>query len=95
MTQDRILLSRRTAMQTLTVGAAALAMNDVASAPAKAAAPASAYNPGAHWERWAKPQDAGFKNDLQQIIDILFNKTTTSLTVIRGGKIALSYGNLE
>ena len=95
MTQDRILLSRRGAVQTLAMGAAALAMKDTVSTPAFAAAASAPYNPGAHWERWAKPQDAGFKNDLQQVIDTLFNKTTTSFMVVRGGKIALSYGNLE
>ena len=94
MTQSRILLSRRGAVQALAVGAAALALKDTFSAPAFAAAKPE-HNPGARWERWAKPQDAGFKNDLSKIEDTLYPLSTTSFMVVRGGKIAFSYGNLE
>ncbi len=98
MSQNPVLLSRRGAVQTLAAGAATLAFKEALAANAVAPAAVSAVsgrNPGTHWERWAKPQEAGFKNDLQQVIDGLFNKTTTSFMVVRGGKIALSYGNLD
>jgi len=94
MTQDHILLSRRGAMQTLAVGAAALALNDTLRAPALAAA-AKGHNPGARWERYAKPQDAGFANDLSQFEETLYPLSTTSLMIVRGGKIAYSYGNTD
>jgi CubicO group peptidase (beta-lactamase class C family) len=95
MTQNPFLLSRRSAVQTLAVGAAALAFNNATRAPAFAAAAKTEHNPGAHWERWAKPQDAGFMNDLSKVEDTLYPLTTTSFMVVRGGKIAYSYGNLE
>src|SRR5262249_2867682 len=97
MAQDlnSIPLSRRGAMQVMAAGAATLAINDAFAAAPAAQPMTSGHNPGAHWERWAKPQDAGFKNDLQGVIDTLYNKTTTSFSVIRGGKIAVSYGNLD
>ncbi len=96
MIQDRNLISRRGAVQTLAVGAAALAAaspRTFAAAAAPAAVPAgSGVNPGAHWEHWAKPQDAGFKNDLSKVEEMLYPLPTTSMMVVRGGKVALSYG---
>jgi len=95
MTHDSTLLSRRGAVQTLAVGAAALALNDTFSARAFAAAATAKTNPGTHWERWTTPQDAGFKTDLQEVIATLFPLPTTSFMVVRGGKVALSYGFLD
>jgi CubicO group peptidase (beta-lactamase class C family) len=96
MSENRNLLSRRGAVQTLAAGAAALALKDTLTAPAFAAAPAKTEsNPGAHWERWAKPQDAGFKDDLSKVLDALYPLPTTSFMVVRGGKVALSYGFVD
>ena len=74
MTSTEILLSRRGAVQTLAAGAAALAWKDALTAPAfAAAAPAtSGHNPGAHWEKYAKPQDAGFTSDLSNVLEMLY-----------------------
>jgi CubicO group peptidase (beta-lactamase class C family) len=91
---DDFLLSRRTAVQALVVGAAALGLKDTLSARASAAAP-GAHNPSAHWERWAKPQDAGFTNDLSKVADTLYPLPTTSFVVVRGGKIAFTYGDIS
>ncbi len=97
MTNNGFLLSRRGAVQTLAAGAATLALKDTFTSPAFAAAAmpaASGHNPGAHWEKYAKPQDAGFTSDLTNILEMLYPAPTTSFMIVRGGKIALSYGDL-
>lgn len=95
MTSNGILLSRRGAVQTLAAGAATLALKDAFTAPAFAAvAPAtSGHNPGAHWEKYAKPQDAGFTSDLSNVLDMLYPAPTTSFMIVRGGKVVLTYGD--
>ncbi len=101
MTQDQSNFTRRDAVKTLAVGAAALAATNTLAPRAFAAAAAgpfpmaSGHNPGAHWEWWDKPQDAGFTNDLSKVIETLYPLPTTSFMVIRGGKVAKSYGWLD
>jgi len=93
MTQDGIRFSRRDAMQTLALGAATLAFKDALAAPAPAPA-ASEHNPGAKWEFYAKPQDAGFADDLSKLSETLYPLSTTAFMIVRGGKVAYSYGHL-
>jgi CubicO group peptidase (beta-lactamase class C family) len=51
-------------------------------------------NPGRSWERFSRPEDAGFGSaGLDTLEQTLFTKPTTSLLVIKGGKIVYSYGD--
>ncbi len=89
-----IQFSRRDVMKTLAVGAvgaATLATKDVKAAAAPAT---SGHNPGAKWEFLAKPQDAGFATDLTKLSETLYPLSTTAFMIIRGGKVAYSYGHL-
>jgi len=88
MTNNGMFLSRRGAVQTLAAGAATLALKETFTNPtfAAAASPAiSGHNPGAHWERYAKPQDAGFTSDLTNILELLYPAPTTSVTMAGPG----------
>jgi len=87
MTRDRFEISRRGALTVIGAGAAVLAARNV-----MAAAPAAKTNPGAHWESYATPQDAGFANDLSGVLETVYASPTTAFMVVRGGKMALNYG---
>src|SRR3954470_14242845 len=51
-------------------------------------------NPGKSWERYSRPEDAGFRSaGLDTLEQTLFTKPTTSLLVVKGGKIVYSYGD--
>ena len=53
-------------------------------------------DPGAKWQRFASPDAAGFRvSALQTLEQTLYTKPTTSLMVVRSGKIAYSYGDLS
>ncbi len=53
-------------------------------------------NPGAKWKRFPNPEAAGFGSSaLQALEHILYSKPTTSLMVVRAGRIAYSYGDIS
>ena len=62
------------------------------------AAPAlgqTATIPGATWSRYARPEDAGFRSEgLEAVRAMAAQLTTTSLMVVRGGRIAWSMGDI-
>jgi CubicO group peptidase (beta-lactamase class C family) len=62
------------------------------AAPALAQAPAF---PGATWDRWATPEAAGFRSEgLAQVARMAGELTTTSMMVVKGGRIAWSIGDI-
>ncbi len=82
-------ISRRGALQMIGAGAAVFATQ---SASAAAPAAVAKSNPGKQWEKWAKPQDAGFANDLTPVLDALYPSPTSTFMIIRGGKVVMDYG---
>ncbi len=78
---------RPTRRATLAAGALTLL-----GAPALAQA---ATIPGASWARHARPEDAGFRADgLAEVERMTKDLATTSLMVVRGGRIAWSLGDI-
>lgn len=72
-----------------TLGAAALSL---LAAPTLAQ---TATIPGTAWARFARPEDAGFRADgLAEVERMTKDLTTTSLMVVRGGRIAWSLGDI-
>jgi hypothetical protein len=53
-------------------------------------------NPGKAWERVSSPEDAGFHSSgLDAAKRLLFTKPTTSLMVVKEGRIVYSYGEMS
>ncbi|WP_203072604.1 serine hydrolase domain-containing protein [Falsiroseomonas ponticola] len=78
---------RPTRRATLAAGALTLL-----GAPSLAQTPAI---PGTNWARHARPEDAGFRSDgLAEVERMTKDLTTTSLMVVRGGRIAWSLGDI-
>jgi CubicO group peptidase (beta-lactamase class C family) len=70
----------------LLAGFSALAMPALGQAPSV---------PGAAWARWATPEEAGFRSDgLREVARMAAELPTTSLMVVRGGRIAWSLGDI-
>ena len=68
----------------MAIGVPALALADAALAA----------TPGKTWERWANPEAAGFRSPALQAMErTLYNKPTTSLMIVKAGKIVYSYGD--
>jgi CubicO group peptidase (beta-lactamase class C family) len=62
------------------------------ASPALGQAPAF---PGATWSRWSRPEDAGFRAEgLAEVARMAGELTTTSMMVVRGGRIAWSIGDI-
>jgi CubicO group peptidase (beta-lactamase class C family) len=56
--------------------------------------PANTRNPGKAWERFANPEAAGFRTSaLEALEHTLYSKPTTSLMVVKTGKVVYSYGD--
>ena len=85
-------MTRRGAAKSLALGLSAL------SAPTAALAAGfsdNAGNPGRAWQRWAKPEDAGFSpSGLAKMEGGLYAKPTTSVMIVKGGKVAYTYGDV-
>ncbi len=59
-----------------------------------ALAQAAAY-PGRDWARWPRPEDAGFRSEgLEHVARMASELPTTSMMVVRGGRIAWSIGDI-
>src|SRR4051812_10273248 len=82
--------SRRKVIQSIAIGLSTLN-------PSGAAADSSSVgkmNPGRSWERFPAPEAAGFRSaGLNTLEQTLFTKPTTSLLIVKGGKIVYSYGD--
>jgi CubicO group peptidase (beta-lactamase class C family) len=53
-------------------------------------------NPGSTWERFSTPEAAGFRSaGLKNLEQTLFTKPTTSLLIVKDGRIAYSYGDIS
>ena len=60
------------------------------------AATAPSMLPGTTWERYAKPEYAGFSSaSVKAFETALYPLETTSAMIVRNGKIAYSYGNID
>jgi hypothetical protein len=78
-------------MQSITIGLATL-QNGVAAEPLSG----GKTNPGKSWERFATPEAARFRSSgLNELEQTLFTKPTTSLLIVKGGKIVYSYGDIS
>ena len=62
---------------------------------AKKATPQSVVYPGAQWEYFADPTQAGFSlRGLQEVVDYTRTLKTTGMVVVVDGKILMEYGNV-
>ena len=85
-------LTRRAMARSMAIGLSATAT----ALPRIAAAAANTGNPGKTWERYANAETAGFRPAVLQAMEsALYAKSTTSLMVVKAGKIAYSYGDIS
>ena len=83
-------LSRRLAIRAIAMGSPILHLTGTLSATAQTA---KAGNPEKIWERFESPEVAGFRpSALKALQLVLYAKPTTSLMVVKAGKIAYIYG---
>src|SRR6266699_4738603 len=91
MLNDEVHLTRRAIAHSLAIGLPALSLSRAASA---AAPSVNTGNPARTWERFANPEAAGFRlSALQAMEQTLYGNPTTSLMVVKAGKIAYSNGD--
>src|SRR3982750_4753191 len=84
--------SRRKVMQSIAIGLSTLNPNGIAADSSSA----GKTNPGRAWERLSTPEAAGFRSaGLNTLEQTLFTKPTTSLLLVKGGKIVYSYGDIS
>ena len=77
--------------QSMAIGLPVLGLSRVAAA----GPPVNTGNPGKTWERFANPEAAGFRSSaLDAMEQTLYDKPTTSLMVVKAGKIVYSYGDI-
>lgn len=83
-------LTRRTLARGAILGLPAIGL--ATAAPAFAAG--NIGNPGKSWAKYARPEDGGFKSSaLAAAEEVMYAKPTTSLMVVRGGKVVYEYGD--
>src|SRR4051794_16214628 len=81
--------TRRAVIQALAIGLPTLSQSGIAGSPE-----GKKTNPGKTWERFPNPEAAGFRSaGLDALEKTLFTKPTTSLLIVKAGKIAYSYGD--
>jgi CubicO group peptidase (beta-lactamase class C family) len=79
-------------LQSIAIGLSTLNHNGTAAQSDSA----GQTNPGTSWERFSSPEAAGFRSaSLNTLEQTLFTKPTTSLLVVKGGKIVYSYGDIS
>src|SRR6476661_8822720 len=85
-------MSRRSFAQSLAAG---LPLLGIAGASlSRTATAASGNNPGKEWGRFDKPEEAGFNaSALQAVERTLYSLPTTSLLVVKAGRIVYHYGD--
>jgi CubicO group peptidase (beta-lactamase class C family) len=82
--------SRRKLIRSIGISLSALTLDGIAGDSSSA----RKTNPGSSWERFARPEDAGFhRAGLDILGETLFTKPTTSLLVVKSGRIVYSYGD--
>jgi CubicO group peptidase (beta-lactamase class C family) len=70
------------------------ALPGAAVRPASARASSRATIPGREWERWARPEDAGFGGErLEAVRRMAEGLATTSVMLVVGGRVAWSLGD--
>src|ERR1700723_675390 len=86
--RDPAHLTRRAMARSIAIGLPALTLPGVAS-------PTNTGNPGKTWDRFASPEAAGFHSSaLEAMEQTLYAKPTTSLMIVKAGKIVYSYGEI-
>src|SRR4051794_9372081 len=84
--------SRRTVIQSIAIGLSTLSPIGTAADSSSA----GKTNPGRSWERSSAPEEAGFRSaGLNTLEQTLFTKPTTSLLIVKNGKIVYSYGDIS
>lgn len=83
-------ITRRALARTIAAGLPA-----VASVAFSAPPPSNLGNPGTAWARFPNAEAAGFRSSsLAAVEQALYPKPTTSLMVVKSGKIAFAYGDI-
>lgn len=84
-------LTRRAMTRSMVMSLPALSLSRSATA---ATPPGKSGNPGRSWERFANPEAAGFRSSALEALErTLYTKPTTSLMIVKAGKIVYSYGD--
>ena len=88
----QLTMTRRALVRTIAMGLPAVGLPGVAvSGPP----PSNTGNPGRSWARFPNPEAAGFRSSaLEAVEQALYTKPTTSLMVVKSGKIAFTYGDI-
>jgi len=86
-----VTMTRRSFAQSLATG---LPLFGIVSSFSETAAAASGHNPGEEWELFDKAEDGGFRSAALQAVErMLYPLPTTSLLVVKAGRVVYHYGD--